>query len=101
MAPEQYTEGYSYPVDVWAYGVSMVRLFAVKWPYEEENVVRLVVGIAKGELRPVPVLESDVPHPDVLTVIANCLKHDPKQRPSFKEIEKMLGVALKKCLKNK
>ena len=79
----------------------MVRLFAVKWPYEEENVVRLVVGIAKGELRPVPVLESDVPHPDVLTVIANCLKHDPKQRPSFKEIEKMLGVALKKCLKNK
>jgi hypothetical protein len=42
-----------------------------------------------------------VPHPDVLTVIANCLKHDPKQRPSFKEIEKMLGVTLKKCLKNK
>jgi len=100
MAPEQFTEGYSYPVDAWAFGISMVRLFTLKWPYPIDRngfLKPLVMGIARGQLRPIEVLQSDVPDIDVATVINKCLMHDPKQRPSFKEIEKSLSVALKKC----
>jgi serine/threonine protein kinase len=100
MAPEQYTVEYSYPVDVWAYGVTLVRLFTLKWPYEEENVVRLVLGVAKGELRPIEVEEEDVPDMEVLVVIKECLNFDPKQRPSFKTIERKLSAALKRCRKS-
>ena len=99
MAPEQYSVEYSYPVDVWAYGLTLIRLFTLKWPYAEENVMRLVVGIARGELRPIEVALSDVPDSDVLAVINDCLMHDPSVRPSFKGIEKRLSEALKRCRK--
>ena len=99
MAPEQYTEGYSYPVDVWAYGVTLTRLFTLKWPYIEKNVVNLVLGISRGLLFPIEVLESDVPDVEVLKCINQCLEFDPQDRPSFKEIERMLGVALANCRK--
>ena len=98
MAPEQFqTPDYSYPVDVWAYGITLVRLFTLKWPYMENNVVRLVVGVARGELRPIEVKLSDVPDNDVLAVINDCLRYDSSMRPSFKEIEKRLSEALKRC----
>ena len=97
MAPEQYTNNYSFPVDVWAFGLTMVRLFTLKWPFEEFNVTRLVLGVSRGTLKPMQVRASDVPHPDVSKLINQCLMHDPKKRPSFKEIEQRLSVALKLC----
>ena len=63
----------------------------------ENNVVRLVVGVARGQLRPIEVTLSDVPDSDVLAVINDCLRYDASMRPSFKEIEKRLSAALKRC----
>ena len=42
-------------------------------------------------------MKRDVPDPIVLKVINDCLQKNPKQRPTFKEIEKKLSEALKNC----
>ena len=100
MAPEQYQEpDYSYPVDVWAYGVTLVRLFTLKWPYPEDiGYQQLVLGIARRQLRPIEVEEEDVPHKDVLKVIEDCLKPEAKTRPTMKEVERRLTNVLKLLL---
>ena len=98
MAPEQYNIKYSFPVDVWAFGMTLVRLFTLKWPYGKEVEVRkIILGVAKGTLHPIKVRLNDVPHPDVLMVIRECLMRDPKRRPSFKDVNRWLSVALKEC----
>ena len=99
MAPEQFQNpDYSYPVDVWAYGVTLVRLFTLKWPYPEDiRFTQLVLGIARGELRPVEVAVEDVPHEDVVGVINDCLQFEASERPTMKEVEKRLTNILASC----
>jgi serine/threonine protein kinase len=97
MAPEQVHDyKYSYPVDVWAYGVTLVRLFTLKSPYNPNmNQDRILGGVASGTMRPVTVKRKDVPHKDVLGIINDCLQLKPKQRPTFATIEKRLTDVLK------
>ena len=101
MAPEQFqSEDYSYPVDVWAYGVTLVRLFTLKWPYPIDRngpLQPLVVGIARGELVPRVVQLHEVPHQEVKKVIHDCLQFEAQVRPTFSEIEKRLTAALQSC----
>ena len=101
MAPEQITrDNYSYPVDVWAYGVTLVRLFTLKQPYNKNfHEDRIMGGIASGTMYPVKVKREDVPHEEVLRVINDCLQMKAKLRPSFKMIEERLVIALEKCTK--
>jgi len=101
MAPEQFEDpNYSYPVDVWAYGLTLVRLFTLKWPYPLETGLRdLVMGIARGALRPEEVKLEEVPHEEVLHVINACLEIDASKRPTMREVERRLTEVLKKLLK--
>jgi serine/threonine protein kinase len=101
MAPEQFQDpNYSYPVDVWAYGLTLVRLFTLKWPYPKDiGFQQLVLGIARGQLRPIEVEEDDVPHKDVLLVIEDCLRSKAKNRPTMKEVERRLAKVLKRLQK--
>jgi len=101
MAPEQFEDhNYSYPVDVWAYGVTLVRLFTLKWPYPLETGLRdLVMGVARGELRPEEVELDDVPDEEVLHVIKACLKREASTRPTMREVERRLMEVLKRLLK--
>ena len=97
MAPEQFQQpDYSYPVDVWAYGVSMVRLFGLKWPYPANiGYKELVLGVARGQLSPLTLELKDVPHEDVLRVVEDCLQAEGKNRPTMKEVERRLTKVLK------
>jgi len=99
MAPEQFQQpDYSYPVDVWAYGVSMVRLFGLKWPYPANiGYKELVLGVARGQLSPLALELKDVPHEDVLRVVEDCLQAKGKNRPTMKEVERRLTKVLKSC----
>ena len=100
MAPEQYGRVYSYPVDVWAYGLTLVRLFTLKWPYPENvGLADLYRGVSNGSLRPIQATFEDVPDSDVLAMIEECLKFDEKKRPTFKEITRRLNEALERCQK--
>jgi len=99
MAPEQQGLSYTYPVDVWAFGLILVRLFTLKLPYPEKSctVNKLTTGVRSGRLNPIQVNETDVPNVGVLNVINNCLNFTPSKRPTFKNIEFLLSSALEKC----
>ena len=99
MAPEQFQcPDYSYPVDVWAYGVTLVRLFGLKWPYPADIGYRqLVLGIARHQLVPEALDLEDVPHEGVLGVVEDCLQCIARKRPTMKEVERRLTEVLKSC----
>ena len=101
MAPEQFEDpDYSYPVDVWAYGVTLVRLFTLKWPYPlATGLNELVMGIARGTLMPVEVTLEEVPHEEVLHVIRACLASEASKRPTMREVERRLTEVLKRLMK--
>ena len=101
MAPEQFQDpGYSYPVDVWAYGLTLMRLFTLNWPFPRETALRhLVMGIAHNELRPKLAEEEDVPHQDVLTLMEECVQFEASKRPTMKEVERRLTKVLKSLRK--
>ena len=100
MAPEQtWSEEYSFPVDVWSYGCTLVRLFTLRDIYASGYGIReLMYAVAHNELRPIEVQIEDVPHSDVLDVINDCLQFQGNKRPSFKDIEQRLKNALDKCV---
>ena len=77
----------------------MIRLFTLKLPYPIEvcTMEQLMDDGRAGVLVPIKVMKSDVPDPIVLDVINDCLQKYPDRRPTFKEIEKKLSQALKKC----
>jgi len=102
MAPEQtWSEDYTFPVDVWAFGCTLVRLFTLKDPYDTEyNVRTIIMSVAHGDLRPVEVQIEDVPHPDVRNVINECLQFQGNKRLTFNAIEERLKIALDECIEN-
>merc|ERR1711935_105481 len=74
MAPEQFHQEYSYQIDVWAFGVTLCRLFSLKWPYPSDiGLNDLIFAVGTGALRPNFLEEDDVPDPDVLNVVNQCL----------------------------
>ena len=98
QAPEQFHQEYSYQIDVWAFGVTLCRLFSLKWPYPSDiGLNDLIFAVGTGALRPNFLEEDDVPDPDVLNVVNQCLLFDPLKRPTFVEIVKRLGVSLDNC----
>ena len=99
MSPEQYRFTYSYPVDVYAYGLMMIRLFTLKLPYPIEvcTMKQLMDGGRAGVLVPTQIMETDVPDASVFHIINACLDKSPSKRPTFRIIEETLSNALKRC----
>jgi serine/threonine protein kinase len=86
-------------VDVYAYGLMMIRLFTLKLPYPIEvcTMKQLMDGGRAGVLVPTKVMQSDVPDASVFHIINACLDKNPRERPTFKIIEETLSNALKRC----
>ena len=98
MSPEQQMdkEDYTNAVDVWAYGVLLVRLFTLAWPYPMNvTTTQLKIQIARNELRPYDVKSEDLPHPDLKYIIDGCLKYHASGRSNFEQIEFRLSDILK------
>ena len=101
MAPEQInTKEYSYPADVWAWGISMAQMFSFEYPYKLKNyaMVPHLRGVSTGKKKPRRVKLEEVPHLDVFAVINQCLEFDPKKRPTFEEIETRLCQVKEICV---
>ena len=86
-------------VDVYAYGLMMIRLFTLKLPYPIEacTMKNLMDGGRAGILVPTQIKEEDVPDAAVFHIINACLSKTPSERPTFKIIEETLSNALKRC----
>ena len=99
MAPEQSVKAdYQQPVDVWAFGCTLVRLFTLRDPYGKYyDAHGIMTSVAMGQRRPIKVKRRDVPHPDLLKLISECLEFQHFKRPTFKVIELRLKMALDAC----
>jgi len=100
MAPESNTDlFYTKAVDVWAYGVLLIRLCTLDWPYPRHTIqmnrLDLMKYVSRNELRPSDVDRRDLPHPDLKDVIDGCLKYRKDERFTFAQIEKRLARILK------
>ena len=96
MAPESFgSVSYTDAVDVWSYGVLLVRLFTLELPYPRNTTSsQLMRSVVKNKLRPNEVERDDLPHPKIKDVIDGCLQFDAKDRLTFIEIEDRLSHIL-------
>ena len=97
MAPEVFkSKVYTSAVDVWSYGVLLVRLFTLESPYPRSTTsAQLIRKVGKNEMRPMEVERSALPHPEIKDVIDGCLKFEASERLTFVEIEKQLSEILR------
>ena len=103
MAPEMYlNKEYTNAVDVWAYGVLLVRLFTQRAPYPSSTTVNdLRLYVATNELRPIDVARKELPHPGLKEVIDGCLEYRAAERFTFAQIEVRVSKILKEMLEKK
>ena len=96
MAPETFVSAsYTNAVDVWSYGVLLVRLFTLESPYPRSTTAgQLMRCVASNELRPMDVKRHLLPHPQIKEVIDGCLKFHASERLTFVDVENMLSLIL-------
>uniref|UniRef100_A0A0M3I7U9 Protein kinase domain-containing protein n=1 Tax=Ascaris lumbricoides TaxID=6252 RepID=A0A0M3I7U9_ASCLU len=85
MAPESLTRNpvYSNKSDVWSYGVVIYEIFNCgKKPWPEKPVKWIATKIRRGIT---PELPKRMPRL-VREVVNSCFKHDPSERPTFKQL---------------
>ena len=97
MAPEVFkSKMYTSAVDVWSYGVLLVRLFTLESPYPSSTTsAQLIKGVGKSKMRPTEVERSALPHPKIKDVIDGCLKFEASERMTFLEIEMVMSEILR------
>ena len=71
---------YSSESDVWAYGLSMVELGLLRFPYDAQNQFQMVSGIVKG---PPPALPANRYSPELCKFFAKCLIKEQGSRAGF------------------
>ena len=97
MAPEQMRrEAYNNAVDVWAYGIMMVRLFGLGDPYHPGITLKeLKTQVSNNEIKPNTLNVNDLPHPAIKDVVEGCVEFRPGERYTFEQIEVKLSNILK------
>lgn len=73
---------YSFKNDIWALGVLLYEMCALKMPFEAPNLPILSLKIIRCNYNPI----SDRYSKDLKNLISLCLNIDPIKRPSVKEI---------------
>jgi len=97
MAPEQMRcETYNNAVDVWAYGIMMVRLFGLGDPYHSGITIKqLKTQVSMNEIKPNTLDVKDLPHPRLKELVEGCVEFRPGERYTFEQIEVKLSKILK------
>ena len=97
MAPEYFQlNGKLGPgIDVWAYGCTLIELFANKAPYEQENYSEIMVRkFLAGDPPAPPLIPPNIPG-FLAKLIERTLRIEPKSRPSISQIAEELDRVLK------
>mmetsp|Transcript_8994 Transcript_8994/g.12217 ORF Transcript_8994/g.12217 Transcript_8994/m.12217 type:complete len:512 (+) Transcript_8994:602-2137(+) len=84
MAPELYDERYDEKVDIYAFGMVLLELATLRFPYDElRNPAQIFKAVSSGRF---PGALQDVEDPDVLEIIRACINHNYRKRPSAFEL---------------
>ena len=75
-------KSYSTKADIWALGVILYQLCALKLPFEANSLPVLALKILKGSFPPIPAHYSK----DLKSLILQMLQVDQKKRPSIDAI---------------
>ena len=97
MAPEQTRrEAYNNAVDVWAYGIMMVRLFGLGDPFHSGITLKeLKTQVSMNEIKPNTLDVDNLPHPGIKEVVEGCVEFRPEERYAFEQIVVKLSKILK------
>ena len=85
FAPEQFTKGYDFKVDVWGLGILAHELFIGTHPFDCYDVVDLKAKLNALQNTPFRVREAKI-HQVVRNFIEECFVYDPSRRPSINEL---------------
>mmetsp|Transcript_3161 Transcript_3161/g.5418 ORF Transcript_3161/g.5418 Transcript_3161/m.5418 type:complete len:814 (+) Transcript_3161:328-2769(+) len=86
MAPELYEEKYNEKVDVYSFGLCMLELATMEYPYAEcKNAAQIYKKVTQGVL---PAGLAKVEHPELREFITVCINHDPEARPEARQLLK-------------
>jgi hypothetical protein len=92
---EDPNEGYTVSVDIFAFGMVMYELLALKQPYSKENdIFGLVRRGVKPELP--PGLVNDARYAELIKLHLACIAFEPAERPTAKEVLVRLSTMLSK-----
>jgi serine/threonine protein kinase/ankyrin repeat protein len=83
MAPELYEECYTEKVDIYAFGMCLLEMVSMEYPYEECKGPAQIMKKVFNDERPAAFLK--LVDSDVKRVIAQCLEREPR-RPSAVEL---------------
>jgi Eph receptor A1 len=88
MAPESLAQKiYSKKSDVWSFGIVVYEIVAECEPHKDRDTIEVALEIRDRHLTP----KIPSPCPPILReVMQHCWQADPNQRPSFKEICRLL-----------
>jgi serine/threonine protein kinase len=95
VAPEIFRgERYTEKIDIYSYSIVMWELFCFKKPHQDQDTIELPYLVGKKGLRPpVPIHFP----PKLKSLIQECWRENPDQRPSFEEILKQLNEVEQEC----
>ena len=89
MAPEMYSEEYGPEVDVWAFGMTVLEMVTLEYPYSEcVNAAQIYRKVTSG-VKPAAFSMLDGPRNQVLrSFILGCIMEDPTERATIKQLLK-------------
>lgn len=83
MAPELFEECYTEKVDVYSFGLCVLEMVSMEYPYSEcENTAQIFRKVLSGER---PLSFQRLPNCEVKQVIGSCLERE-KRRPTAREL---------------
>lgn len=75
-------ERYSLKSDIWSLGCIIYELCTTRPPFEARSLPELLQKIRQGTYKPIPTVYS----PELQNFIANCLKVNPRMRPTTADL---------------
>jgi len=84
---------YSFPADIWSFGMIIYEMMTLKRPYEDIRVNQISDLVEKGKLPYFPE-ELDEKYSPLLTFCKKCLSLNPNDRPSVKRCKEILATLL-------
>ncbi|GIL65885.1 hypothetical protein Vafri_19522 [Volvox africanus] len=86
MAPELYEEKYDEKVDVYSFGMCLLELATMEYPYAEcKNAAQIYRKVTQG-IHPSGL--AKVQNTELRAFIELCIQHDPNQRPEARQLLK-------------